>query len=106
MTTNFKPGDTVNCHGADGSIEAVNYRGRIDSDTACVVGSNGMQFSIPTFRLKAIPTPATVLAVGDMVEVKGGDYGTIEDRQGMFFIVRLTDGSVHHFHRSEVKAGS
>ena len=101
----FKPGDMVECHGADGSNELVNYRGDIDGDTACVVGANGYQFSIPRFRLKAAPKAAPKIGVGDTVSVKGGNRGTVEDIQGMFFLVRVA-GAVEHFHRSEVKAGS
>lgn len=96
-------GDTVELHGVDGSVSLVNYRGPIDSQTACVVSERGMQFSIPTFRLKAIPKPAPKIEIGDMVEVKG-DFGVVEDVQGMFFIVRVDD-RVEHFHRSEVKSG-
>jgi hypothetical protein len=98
-------GDTVELHGADGSVSRVNYRGPINSELACVVGENGHQYSIAKSRLKAIPKPATVFAVGEMVYLPATDeFGTVEEVQGMFYLVRVDD-AVHHYHRNEVKAG-
>ena len=99
----MKPGDIVELLGKDGSVSRVNYRGKLDSNTAIVVDERGCQWSFPLSQLRAVPVPVPAIAVGDMVAVKGGEYGLVVDIQGMFYIVEV-DEKPYHFHRSEVKA--
>ncbi len=96
---NAKVGETVVWSGPAGELKC-EYRGRIDSETACVI-LDGYQCSAPIAKLSQIPAVVKTIGIGDRVRVPGS-LGEVVEIQGMFYLVRV-GGKVDHFHRSEVK---